>query len=172
MKKLLGISLVALFAISSSAYAVTGDGHARITLLEVLAVTNTADVNFGEIAVDPAAGLQTITIDTSDTVSCPGTYVCSGAPASGSLAVQGAPSGTVDISVSGTTATLDDGGGNTLTFDPYFVGSVESLASVSLDGAGQATIPVGGTLDIPALTPVAGTYTSQNGSAYTVTVNY
>ncbi len=170
---MLRISLFAIAVVmSSNVFGATGEGHAQVELLNPLTVTNQTTLDFAQIAIDPAAGAQTLSMTAAGVVTCPGNYVCSGVTTNGELLVTGAPGGSVNLSITGQTATLDDGGGNTLTFDPEFTGAVDTLAAVALDGVtGQATVNVGGSIDF-AGTETAGTYTSVNGSAYVVTVNY
>ncbi len=170
---MLRMSLFAIAVVmSSNVFGATGDGHAQVELLNPLTITNQTTLDFGQIAIDPGSGAQTLSMAAGGTVTCPTNYVCSGTTTNGELLVTGAPGGSVNLSITGQTATLDDGGGNTLTFDPVFVGDVDTLSSVPLDGTtGQVTIDVGGAIDF-AGTEIAGTYTSVNGSAYVVTVNY
>ncbi|MBN1783577.1 MAG: DUF4402 domain-containing protein [Alphaproteobacteria bacterium] len=163
------LAVIALL-VSSTAFAATGTGHAQAVLDNPLALQNLQDVNLGTIAIDPGAGAQTVSIDVAGSVTCPATYVCSGSPTFGVIEVTGAPSSNVDVSITGATATLDDGSGNTLTFDPVLTGDIDT-GSVLLDVLGGTYIYVGGSIDFLG-TETAGTYTSQNGSGYTVTVNY
>lgn len=119
MKKTLKLSMMALMlGLSSNAMAATGTGHARAELLNPLTVANQTTLDFGKIAIDPAAGAQTLSMTSAGVVTCPASYVCSGTTTEGEILITGAPGGTVDISISGSTATLDDGAGHTLTFDP------------------------------------------------------
>ncbi len=173
MKKILKVSLFTLSVVlSSNVYGATGTGHAQVELLNPLTVINQTTLDFAQIAIDPSAGAQTLSMTPAGVVTCPATYVCSGTTANGVLRITGAPGGSVSVSVTGQTATLDDGAANTLTFDPVFTGSTDTLAAVALDGTtGIADVDVGGSIDF-AGTEVAGTYTSTAGTGYTVTVNY
>ncbi|MBN1783887.1 MAG: DUF4402 domain-containing protein, partial [Alphaproteobacteria bacterium] len=156
---------------SSGVMAATGTGHAQVELTNPLTVANIANVNFGTIAIDPAAGAQTVSM-AAGTVTCPATYVCSGTTNPGNLLVTGAPSTGITIDVTGSTATLSDGSGNSLTFVPYFAPGVFTLPA-TLAANGTIQTGVSGTIDF-AGTEVAGTYNTTNagGSGYTITVNY
>lgn len=158
--------------LSSGAFAATGTGHAQAELTHPLTVTNNQDVNFGVIAIDPAAGPQTVPVNGAHVVTCPTTYVCSGTTHGGNLALTGAPNTTVDINLTGSTAVLSDGTGNTLTFDPSFGNSTDA-SSTTLLGDGTRNILIIGELSFTGTEP-AGVYNTTNagGSGYILTVNY
>ncbi|MHA1540980.1 MAG: DUF4402 domain-containing protein [Alphaproteobacteria bacterium] len=173
MKKILKVSLFTLSVVlSSNVYGAIGTGHAQVELQEPLVVDNQTTLDFAQVAIDPSAGAQTLSMTPAGVVTCPATYACSGTTTNGVLRITGTPGGSVNVSVTGQTATLDDGSSNTLTFDPVFTGASDTLASVALDGAtGIADVSVGGSIDF-AGTETAGTYSSTAGTGYTVTVNY
>lgn len=125
------------------------------------------DIDFGTIAIDPAAGPQTVSIDHESVVTCPPTYVCSGTPSYGRPMAQGAPNTMVNITIN-STATLSDGAGHTLTFTPTPVNSY-----LSLNEAGVRSWRVSGSIDFTG-DEAAGVYSTANagGSGYTITVNY
>ncbi|MBN1783770.1 MAG: DUF4402 domain-containing protein [Alphaproteobacteria bacterium] len=173
MKNLFKVSLFAMgVVLSSGAMAATGTGHAQVELTNPLTVTNTTTVDLGVIAIDPGAGAQTVSIAAATgTVTCPATYVCSGTPVAGSIRVTGAPSTAVNVDITGSTATLDDGSANQLTFDPIFDNATDQYNAFTLDGSGIGDFAIGGSIDFTG-TEVAGVYTSTAGSGYTITVNY
>ncbi|MBN1783644.1 MAG: DUF4402 domain-containing protein [Alphaproteobacteria bacterium] len=172
--KLFTLSLFALGAmLTSNTFAATGTGHAQAELTNPLTVVNNVTLNFGTIAIDPAAGAQTLAMNGSGIVVCPATYVCSGSSVYGRVTVTGSPDTLVSLSLSGSTATLSDGAGNSLIFDPYFNNETDSVINSPLSAVGVATIFVMGSIDFTG-NEVAGTYSSSNagGTGYTVTVNY
>ncbi|MBN2779606.1 MAG: DUF4402 domain-containing protein [Alphaproteobacteria bacterium] len=158
--------------LSTSAFAATGTGHAQAELSNPLSVTNDINVDFGTIAIDPAAGPQTISMSNTNVVSCPTTYICSGAPTKGALEVTGAPTTNFQVNLVGSTATLSDGTGNTILFDPTLGNSSES-GQFTMAADGTRNVSIIGELSFTGNEP-AGTYNTTNpgGSGYTVTVNY
>ncbi len=70
----------------------TGTGEAQAELTQPLIVYETKTVDFGTIAVDPASGAQTVSINNLGVITCPASYVCSGTPAAGSVTAAGANS--------------------------------------------------------------------------------
>ncbi|MBN1784047.1 MAG: DUF4402 domain-containing protein [Alphaproteobacteria bacterium] len=173
MKNLFKLSLFTMgIVLSSGVMAATGTGHAQAELSNPLTVNANLPINLGTIAIDPAAGPQTVSIDPdNEVVSCPSSYVCSGFPEAGGMNISGAPGALINIDITGSTATLDDGSGNTLIFDPILEGSVKTIGNFALDSKGSGNFVIGGSVDFTG-NETAGTYTSQNGSGYTVTVNY
>lgn len=173
MKKLFTLSLLAFGAtLTSNAFAATGTGEAQAELTYPLGVSNAQNANLGTIAIDPGAGTQTITLSLSNTVNCPATYVCTGSAQTGYLQVTGALSTSIYIDITGSTATLDDGSGNTLTFDPFLFSTLDTQ-TITVGSGGSTFVSFGGTIEFTG-NEVVGTYSSNNagGSGFTVTVNY
>lgn len=168
------LSLFALgLILSSGAFAATGTGHAQAELSTPLTVTNTQNIDFGTVAIDPAAGPQTITLNsgTGDTVECPASYVCgSGQP--GLITITAQQYANINISIVGQTATLSDGAGNTLVFDPKFPDGTDLWTNQTMSTT-STTRPVYGSISFTGNEP-AGVYNTTNagGSGYVVTVNY
>ncbi|MBN1783846.1 MAG: DUF4402 domain-containing protein [Alphaproteobacteria bacterium] len=161
---------------ASGVMAATGSGHAQAELSNPLTITNSANINFGTIAIDPGTGPQTVGLNrfSGGLVSCPATYVCSGTTHYGQIALTGAPNTGVNINL-GATGILSDGSGHLITFEPYFIpaGSHEHTSSLILDASGLASFNVIGEITFSGA-ETAGTYSSANsgGSGYTITVNY
>lgn len=174
MKKIFALFAIN-FLISSVALAATGSGHAQAELTNPLVVTNALDVKFGTISIDPSAGPQSIEINAYSQVTCPPAYVCSGATQAGAVFVDGAPNTSVHISVTGSTATLSNGLGETLVFDPYIdlYSSQTEATTKSLNASGRVSNAIGGTITFTG-NEIGGVYntTKTGGSGYTVTVNY
>ncbi|MBN1784037.1 MAG: DUF4402 domain-containing protein [Alphaproteobacteria bacterium] len=160
------------FFIGTNVMAATGTGHAQAELASPLIVVNGQNVDFGIIAIDPAAGSQTVSMSATLTFSCPSAYVCSTPRASGRIIISGAPNTMVYYSVEGSMATLSDGLGHTLAFDPLFQSDLDA-SSYTLFPGGSMAVPVGGSLYFTG-NEVSGTYNTTNagGSGYQVTVNY
>lgn len=170
MRKLFHLFIAGLLT-SPTAFAATGTGEARVSLSTPLSVSIDQPVRFGAIAIDPSAGPQTIELYNGVITNCPASYVCSGSVNQSLLTVSGANWQDVSVSVSGSTATLDDGSGNQLVFDPFLGSGKTETFNYNLGAGGSFLWSVGGTIDFTG-NETAGTYTSQNGSGYTVTVNY
>ncbi|MBN1783835.1 MAG: DUF4402 domain-containing protein [Alphaproteobacteria bacterium] len=156
-----------------SSVVIGANGTGAVEFLAPVAVQHTQNVNFGTVAIDPTAGTQTVTRSvTTGSRVCPAAYVCTGTSQNGLFTITGYPSASISLSVVGQLATLSDGAGHTLTFDPTFYDEVDSTTRV-LDASGVKVFSVGGSITFTG-NEVAGTYSSQNsgGSGYTITVNY
>lgn len=162
-----------LVLFSYSGFCATGSGHVQTELTAPLSIETVKDINYGTIAIDPAVGSYALRLEGNGSVTCPSSYVCTGTTSRGEYNITGAPSTPVSISMTGSTATLSDGVGNTLVFDPSFYTGGDSLTGFSLGGSGTLFFAVEGKLYLTG-NEVAGTYSSQNagGSGYTITVNY
>ncbi|MBN1783825.1 MAG: DUF4402 domain-containing protein [Alphaproteobacteria bacterium] len=156
MKKLLPI-LGLLF--SSNSMAAIGTGHAQAELTKPLSITFVRNVNFGTISIDPSAGPQTIPITMYGTVTCPLTYVCAGSPIGGLMYFYGSPNIPISVSISGETATLTDGNGNSIIFDPSF-GSGDTHNTM-LDNVGYRALIMGGEISFTG-NESEGVYSSTN----------
>ncbi|MBN1783792.1 MAG: DUF4402 domain-containing protein [Alphaproteobacteria bacterium] len=165
--------LITGMTLSTNVFAATGSGHAQAELSNPLSVSFPANINFGSISIDPGAGAQTITISTTSTVTCPSTYVCTGPASRAIVRVMGMPGALINIDMSGSIATLSDGTGNTLIFDPVLSNGEDAWPPLSINPDGSQQWAIGGSIDFTG-NEVAGTYSSQNtgGSGFTVTINY
>lgn len=175
MKKFFGLFFIGLF-ISPVAFAATGSGEAQARLATPLSVLNYRNIRFGTVAIDASAGAQTVTMNNDQSLNCPAAYVCAGTIRSGQLSVylpsssQMGSSTRFYLSLEGSIATLSDGAGNTLTFDPIFHNGTDTYTDL---GQTQRIIDVYGALYFTGTEP-SGIYNTTNagGSGYTVTVNY
>lgn len=151
---------VALAAAAVSSYAVEGVAGATATVIAPIAITNAVDLDFGKFA--PGAG-GSITISTAGTPSSTGIVRSSTvAPAAARFDVTGAANATYAITYTGTSATLSDGGTNSMAmaiFSDLNAGGATSgsASSGTLSGTGTQSIYVGGTLTVGA-TQAAGIY--------------
>lgn len=167
MRKLIfGLALL----LTSNAFAATGTGHAQTELSQPLVIQANDPINFGVIAIDPAAGPQSFDLANP---TCPTGYVCYSTNRKyGNFIVRGAPNTGINISIEGETATVSDGNGNTITVDPL-LGNNQDTWITSLPANGNALINVSGIIYFTGNEP-GGSYSSTNagGSGYQVTVNY
>ena len=168
-KKLLMLS--ATFAVAAQfdtiAMAAGVNGNADAEVIEPLAITEVSAMDFGTVAGGP--GADSIVMDTTGARTVTGTdaqIIAAGAGSAGNFSITGEPNQAYSVTFSAS-ATLDDGGGNTMTVDTF-----TDNAPSPLSGAGTDTLLVGGTLNVGA-SQTAGTYsTTTGGTPYTVTVNY
>jgi len=168
-KKLL--MLGATFALAaqtgSTAMAATVNGNADALVIDPLSIVENSAMDFGTVAGGPNA--DTIVMDTTGGRTVTGTdaqIIATGAGSAGNFTITGEPNQAYTVSFSAS-ATLGDGGGNTMTVDSFTDNSPSPLS-----GAGTDTLLVGGTLNVGA-SQAAGNYsTTTGGTPYTVTVNY
>lgn len=131
-------------------------------MLSTLTVTNTADLQFGQIAAN-TGGSVTVNADlsassTGDLISTgtrtPATFAVTGAP--NAMVIVSLPTAAVNLTRAGGTETMSLGGFNT---DPN--------GAFQLDGSGAGNFAVGGTLTV-AGGQVAGSYSG----TFSVSVEY
>ena len=148
-----GLAIVSL-GIASSASAVTDTANAEAEILASLTLTvDAADdlLDFGLIA-DNGLGGSVDVLPGSNVPTCAGDLICSGAGASPNFDLVGEPGLSVGISFTDPTPDISNG---TDTMN-YALSS--SALSVILNGTGDGTFDVGGTLTVGAGQP-AGVYT-------------
>lgn len=167
MKNLLvsmGIALASVaFATPTFAQA-SATANASATIVTPIAISKTADMNFGNVATNGAIGTVVLPPTGARTstggVTLPAT---AGSVAAASFAVTGSGAYTYSISLPSSvviTSGSDNMTVNTFTSSPSPAGTLSS---------GAQTLYIGATLNLIASQP-AGTYTS--ATAFTVTVNY
>jgi len=166
-----GIALFAAMGMSNAAFAQTSaTADARAEVLDSLTITNTAGLDFGTMVVD---GAGSVTLEPDGTLDCSDPdLVCSGTSTVAAFAVTGTAN--KDVTVGLPTGDIE-------LLHPGFIGAanpdefritlntfVSSTGlSVLLDGAGEASFTVGGTITLDAV-QAAGIYTG----AFDVTVEY
>lgn len=168
-KKLLvlGVSFALAAQTGSIALAATVNGNADALVIEPLSIVENSAMDFGTVSGGP--GADTIVLDTAGARTVIGTsaqIIATGPGAAGNFTITGEPNQAYTVTFSAS-ATLGDGGGNTMTVDTFTDNSPSPLS-----GAGTDTLLVGGTLNIGA-SQAAGNYsTTTGGTPYVVTVNY
>jgi hypothetical protein len=162
------ISLAIIFAgITTAALAqVSATATASATIVGPIGITNTADMNFGNVAVSTVAGTVVLTPAAvrSTTGGCTLPAI-TGTVAAASFNVTGAASYTYAITLPAAATTITSGG-NTMTVDTW---TSTPSGTGTLSAGGSQTLTVGATLNVGA-SQAAGTYVS--GTPFTVTVNY
>ena len=156
----MGAAAVAALSFGSAASAATtATATATAEILSTLTVTNTAALDFGQVAVN---GAGTVRITGASSVTCSANLVCTGNRRPAAFAVTGTSGVAVSAAVTAASVSLSSGA-NTMTlnnFDLYFPDGNTLVA-------GATTFNVGGTLNVGAA-QAAGVY---NGS-FTVSVEY
>jgi len=161
MMKKLAIA-AAMAAISSSAMAAEATINATVDLMEPLQVTGTAAVNFGTVAA-PSSGIAIVTVDdfaggsSSLSGGTDAYHPDDGVP--GNFFLEGEDGAVVTITVAHVDAAAP---GLTLT-------GASAAPIVTLNGSGEANVPVGGTLEI---TNAATAGDDKNVGTITLTANY
>lgn len=161
------ISLAILFAgISTAAFPqASATSSASATIVGPIGITNTAAMNFGNVAVSTVAGTVVLTPaggrSTTGGCTLPAT---TGTVSAATFNVTGADGYTYAITLPSTDVTITDGTNNmivnTFTSNPSGTGTLTG---------GSEALTVGATLNVSG-SQVAGTYTT--ATPFTVTVNY
>ncbi|OSZ78340.1 hypothetical protein CAP35_08780 [Chitinophagaceae bacterium IBVUCB1] len=165
----LAFVMACLLAGANETYAqqtASATATASATIITPIAISKTADMNFGNIAVSSSSAGTVVlapagTRTTTGGVTLPAT---TGSPAAAAFTVTGQGSYTYAITLP-SSATLSDGGSNTMTVNT-FTSNPSSTGTLS---SGTQNITVGATLNVSA-GQATGSYTTS--SPFTVTVNY
>ena len=169
LKKLCTVVLLSVVAFSARAQnGVSATATATAIIVTPIAITKTADMNFGNVAVIGTAGTVVLTPAGSRSatggVTLPAT---AGTVAAAAFNVTGIGSYTYAITLPTTALTLTRNSGTETMDVNNFTSSPSGTGTLS---SGAQTITVGATLNV-AGSQVAGTYVSAP-STFTVTVNY
>ncbi len=168
MFKTTAISVFALgFCLFSAGIAAadTTSSSASAEIVSAIAITNTAGLNFGQIAPSGTAG--TVTISTAGVRSSLGGVTLGNqvAVAASSFDITGAPNNTYSITLpADSTVTLTSGASPAMAVDSFIS---DPLTTGTLNGSGAETLLVGATLSVGVNQP-NGTYTG----TFNVTVAY
>jgi hypothetical protein len=166
----LAVMALAIGAAGSAVAANTATATSTSTVVTPIAIANSANLSFGDIAGGSSAGTVTVSPDGTRGVTG-GTVAVGGTPSAAKFDVTGQAGLTYAIDFSTTSTTLTSGG-NTMAFatvSDLTGGAITSgnVSSGTLSAGGTQTIFVGGTLTVGA-NQAAGTY---NGTI-NVAVNY
>lgn len=153
-----GAAVTAAFGLVSTAHAATSaTADATAEILEAVAVVaDGTDLDFGTIAIkNLPSGTATITLSPANTLTCAtSTFVCAGTTSVPTFDVTGYNGANVAVSFTNSSINLTGPGANM----PLALTS--SASSVTLDGSGEGSFTVGGTLTVNS-GQVAGVYTGQ-----------
>lgn len=161
------IMIVTGFSVSSFAQ-VSATATSSATIVTPIAISETANMLFGNVAVQPSTG-GTVVMAPAGTRSATGGVtlpVVTGTVNAAAFSVTGQPNYTYSITLPSTATTLNDGASHTMSVDTW---TSSPSPTGALNGSGSQTLSVGATLHVTG-GQAAGTYTS--ATPFTVTVNY
>jgi hypothetical protein len=165
MKKLFVFSIL-LVGFSVISYAqVNATANATATIITPIAIANTADMEFGNVAVNATPGTVVLTPAGVRSVTGGCTLpAVTGTVNAAAFTVTGLAGATYSITLPGAATTITSGG-NTMTVDTW---TSSPTPTGTLTG-GSENLTIGATLNVGG-GQAPGTYTS--GTPFTVTVNY
>lgn len=164
-----GVAALLASVYSTGASADVINGNATANVIAPLLLVETTAMNFGDVAGGTGTGTVVLDLTGARTATGDASALASGVGAAGEFTIEGATGLAFTLSVTGT-ATLTDGGGNSMTVDTF----TENGSAVTLTGTGTADgFQIGGTLNIGA-SQAAGAYSTLNagGAPFAVTANY
>lgn len=147
-KALIFAGAAAALALTSGANAApvsaTTDATATARIYTPLTLTSTQNLDLGTIVLSGAAPYtDTISIDQSGTFSCGANVTCSGTTSEAVYAATGTQDQTLTISVASTLDLV-----NQTQVSPDLTLSVDAPATVVLDGTGNVSFGIGGSIDV------------------------
>ena len=156
-----------LFAVNAALFAqASATATATAVIVGPIGISNTANMNFGNVAVGASPGTVVLTPAGGRTptggVTLPAT---TGTVAAAAFTVTGAAGYTYAITLPSAALTISSGA-NSMTVDNW---TSNPTPTGTLDGGGSQALTVGATLHVSG-SQAAGNYTS--ATPFTVTVNY
>jgi len=143
-----GAVMAAGMGFTMTAHAAVSDtATATAEILEALAiVADGTDLDFGTIALkDLTSGTEDITLSPTNDLTCPSaTFICAGTTSVPTFNLTGYNGANVSVSLTDSAISLSDGT-NSMPLSLNL-----SDTSVTLDGSGQGSFTVGGTLTVAA----------------------
>ena len=158
-----GIAMFAAMGMSSVAHADTATADATAEVLDALVLNNNTGLDFGSMVV---SGAGTVTIESDGSLDCTAAdIVCSGTTSVAGFSVEGTASKAVTINLPGASVDLlhPDFSLATAAQHTIELGSFTSSENgtsgpeVTLDGTGNASFDVGGTITLDG-TEAAGVF--------------
>ncbi len=163
--KFISILVLSAIAFTSNAQS-TATATATATVITPISISKTADMNFGNLAVQSATGGTVVLAPAGTRSSTSGVTLPSatGTVTAAAFTVSGSGSSTYAITLPGSVTLTHSGGVQTMAASS-FTSNPSSTGTLS---SGTQNISVGATLTVAA-GQLAGVYTSGN---FNVTVNY
>jgi hypothetical protein len=169
MKKLFAFGIL-MFMFTAAAFAQSSaTASAAATILTPIAISNTVDMNFGNLASSGTAGTCLLATDNSRSATGGVTLMAGGTITAASFTVTGIIGATYTITLPAGATTVSDGT-NTMTIDTW----ASSPSGTGTLTGGTSTLLVGATLNVGVNQP-GGIYNTSNAGGsgeFTVTVNY
>jgi hypothetical protein len=166
MKRLISFAIIFAGITTAALAQVSATATATATIVGPIGITNTANMNFGNVAVSNVAGTVVMTPAAVRSVTGGCTLpAVTGTVAAGAFNVTGAAAYTYAITLPAAATTITSGG-NTMTVNTW---TSNPSGTGTLSAGGSQALTVGATLNVGA-SQAAGTYVS--GTPFTVTVNY
>ncbi len=153
------MSIAALVA--GKAVAETADFQASATILNAIAVTKIADLNFASI-VPSATSASTVVVDSAGSLTCGAGLTCLGTPSAADFTVAGTPDETYSLSLPADANITS--GANTMLVESFTTDLAGNSGTLT---GGASAFKVGATLNVGAA-QATGNY----AGTFTVTVNY
>jgi hypothetical protein len=159
VSRVIAAAFFALLATAEQGHAASATANASATVIAAIAVSKTADMNFGSVV--PTASAGTVALSTAGAVTS--TLTTTGAHSAAAFNVTGGANEAYSIALP-SSASLSDGASHTMTVNTF---TSSAGASSTLNGSGTSSFTVGATLQVGA-NQVAGAYTG----TFQVTVAY
>lgn len=149
----LGVAGAAMFAalgMSSVAHADTATADATAEILDALVLTNDTGLDFGTMVI---TGAGAVTLAADGTLDCTAAnIICSGTTSVAGFSVEGTANKDVTVNLPSATSSVDlvrVGGVATDAADVIVLDAFTATSgSVTLDGTGEATFDVGGSITL------------------------
>lgn len=159
------VIVMTVFSVNVAGQGATATATATATIVTPISITNTSNMNFGNIAVNATAGTVVLapggTRTSTGGVTLPADI---GTVSAAVFTVAGIPGAAYSISLPASTTVVS--GGNSMTVDTF---TSNPSGTGNLDGTtGDQTLQVGATLNVGGSQPT-GVYVS---GTFDVTVNY
>lgn len=163
---LVGSFLLITAGASFAQTSANATASASANIIQPIAITKDADMNFGSLI--PGASAGTLALATDGTLTPTGVTVVTSAHAAASFTATGQSGVAYTITLPSSAVTITRvSGSETMTIDNFV--SDPAAGTATFDGSGTQIINVGATLNVGA-SQVAGSYTNLTGIQ--VTVNY
>lgn len=166
LRKLISFAIIFAGITTATLAQASATATATATIVGPIGITNTANMNFGNVAVGAVAG--TVVLTPAAVRSATGGVTLpavTGTVAAAAFNVTGAAAYTYAITLPAAATTITSGA-NTMTVNTW---TSTPSGTGTLSAGGSQALTVGATLNVGASQP-AGTYVS--GTPFTVTVNY
>jgi hypothetical protein len=166
-----------LMALVMVAFSFNAFGQASATaeasafIVTPITIANVTDMDFGNVAVSATVAGTVILSPAGVRTEGGGATLpaVTGTVSVATFDIDGTPAYTYAITLPSTDVILENAASDQLTVNTF---TSNPSGTGTLDGAGEQTISVGATLNVPAGAPSGAYSTTTAGTPFTVTVNY